>query len=193
MSRTRPLFTLALAGITFLVSFLPDTLVYGNEDALLIESRDLTAQFGAELKAALQDAMATGGPIAAITVCKDMAPQIASMLSRESGANVGRTSLKFRNPGNAPEPWQAAVLKEFEATATGTSATEHFERFGKNGARYLKAIPTGALCLSCHGAVLPADVQETLNREYPHDRARGYNLGDIRGAFSITWPDTRND
>ena len=193
MLRTRPLITLTLTVIVFPVSFFPATLVYGNEDALLIESRDITAQFGAELKAALQDAMASGGPISAISVCRDLAPQIASQLSRESGAKVSRTSLRFRYPANAPEPWQAAILEEFESTATESRTTEHFEHFGKNGARYLQAIPTGALCLSCHGVELPADVQDTLSREYPHDRARGYSVGDIRGAFTITWPDTAND
>ena len=33
---------------------------------------------------------------------------------------------------------------------------------------------------------------ELLDREYPHDRARGYAAGDIRGAFSVVWPAARD-
>jgi hypothetical protein len=52
----------------------------------------------------------------------------------------------------------------------------------------MKAIPTGAVCLACHGQTLAPEIQEALDTDYPHDRARGYELGQIRGAFSITWP-----
>ncbi len=52
----------------------------------------------------------------------------------------------------------------------------------------MKAIPTGPVCLVCHGSELSPDVRAALDEHYPHDRARGYQLDDIRGAFSITWP-----
>jgi hypothetical protein len=54
----------------------------------------------------------------------------------------------------------------------------------------MRAIPTGGLCLVCHGRTIPTDVAEQLGREYPFDAARGYEAGDVRGAFSISWPDT---
>lgn len=134
---------------------------------------------------ALQEAMATGGPVAAIDACKVTAPQIAAGLSTDSGAIVSRTSLKVRNPGNAPAAWQSTVLEEFDG---GNASTEFFERAGDGSARYMKAIPTGALCLNCHGTVLPPDIRAKLDEAYPTDAARGYYLGDIRGAFSVVWP-----
>lgn len=161
-----------------------------EEDPLLVASRDTTAQFASRLQSALQEAMASGGPVAAITVCKDVAPQIASELSRQTGAKVSRTSLKYRNPGSAPESWQMDILGKFEGP---DAPKEHFEKTGNNGARYMKAIPTGAPCLTCHGSELPEAVLKQLDEDYPHDRARGYELGDIRGAFSITWPDLANE
>ena len=60
----------------------------------LADSRDLTRTFGASLKRELKVALERGGPVAAIEVCKDLAPQIASELSRRSGAKVRRTSLR---------------------------------------------------------------------------------------------------
>jgi hypothetical protein len=189
MIRTRSLFLLFLVVVALIALALTPSTAIGDADPLLSKSRDVTARFASELQTAVQDAMATGGPVVAIGVCKDVAPQIASKLSRDTGAKVSRTSLKYRNPGNAPEAWQTAVLRDFDAQAITESPAEVFDRTGKYGAHYMKAIPMGPLCLTCHGSELPADVQERLSQDYPHDQARGYSLGDVRGAFSVTWPD----
>ena len=165
--------------------------VSAADDERLLESRSLAKFFGSRLQADLKAAISTGGPTAAITVCKDAAPQIAAELSRLSGAKVSRTSLRFRNPRNAPEPWQAAILDEFEArskSSESTASLEYFEVAADSSAQYMKAIPTGPVCLVCHGSDLSPDVRAALDEHYPYDRARGYQLGDIRGAFSITWP-----
>jgi hypothetical protein len=156
-----------------------------DEDALLFESRNVVGSFAAELQTALQDAMAAGGPVAAIEVCKDVAPEIAERMSAETGATVGRTSLRLRNPANTPSDWQRDVLEDFVNGAND----EFFERIGNNGARYMKAIKTGALCLNCHGTVLAPDVRRQLDDAYPDDQARGYYLDDIRGAFLVIWPE----
>ena len=170
------------------VSTVPTVTAAGDESALLLKSREITAQFATELQAALKQSMGSGGPIAAIGACKDMAPQIAADLSRENGATVSRTSLKVRNKANTAESWQAQVLHDFDATET---PGEYFEQFGKHGARYMKPIPTGGLCLTCHGSELSPDIRARLDEAYPGDQARGYNIGDIRGAFSVVWPDQK--
>jgi hypothetical protein len=50
----------------------------------------------------------------------------------------------------------------------------------------MSGIKTGAVCLVCHGDNLADAISEKLAADYPHDRARGYAQGDIRGAFSLT-------
>ena len=52
----------------------------------------------------------------------------------------------------------------------------------------MKAIPTGELCLVCHGTQIAPQVLEKLDALYPRDEARGFSAGDIRGAFTITQP-----
>ena len=147
-------------------------------------SRAIVDEFAAKLGEELQKSLAFIGPELTINVCADIAPQLASDLSRRYGARVSRTSLRFRNPANAPEPWQAAVLESFEAG----SEREFFETLPDGSARYLRAIPTTGLCLACHGTNLAAPMRDKIATEYPHDRATGYSTGDIRGAFSIVWP-----
>jgi hypothetical protein len=158
------------------------------------ESREVVKDFMQQLKAALQQAMKEGGPVNAIAVCNEKAPQIAERMSATSGWEVGRTSLKVRNPSNAPDEWERAVLESFETRkAQGEPAAklEHYEIAEQDGQavfRYMKAIPTGQLCVICHGENLSEPVKAKLDALYPQDRARGFQVGDIRGAFSIVQP-----
>ena len=95
---------LGLAVAIFGAAFVPVSgPATADEDELLAESRNVVASFAAEMQTALQEAMAAGGPVAAIAVCKDVAPGIAERMSAETGATVGRTSLQVRNPANGQE------------------------------------------------------------------------------------------
>ena len=52
----------------------------------------------------------------------------------------------------------------------------------------MKAIPTGELCLLCHGETIDPDIAAAIDKAYPEDQARGFSLGDIRGAFTLSKP-----
>jgi hypothetical protein len=108
---------------------------------------------------------------------------------------IGRTSLKLRNPANAPDNWELAVLKQFEARKEQGESADKLEFFavidddqGQKTFRYMKAIPTAALCLNCHGENVPAEVDAKLKELYPNDQARGFQEGDLRGAFTLAQP-----
>ncbi len=160
-------------------------------DPRIAAARAISQKFGTELRAALEKALTDKGPAAAIGVCRDEAPRIAARLSAESGAAVARTSLRVRNPRNAPQPWQRADLEAFEkrlASGSKPDELEHFEARPNGGARYMKAIITQPLCLACHGEAIAPDVARALEADYPRDKATGFKVGDLRGAFSIEWP-----
>jgi uncharacterized protein DUF3365 len=177
--------TCALGLLLLLIAF-P---VKAQDRVTLESSRQLAQRFGLELQSALQQALASGSPEQAIAVCRDEAPQIASKLARQSGAKIGRTSRRYRNPMNAPEQWEEAVLANlFQVTAEETDKRIEFFATEQGVVRYMQAIRMGGVCLTCHGASLTSSVEELLDSEYPRDRARGYGLNELRGAFSITWP-----
>jgi hypothetical protein len=158
------------------------------------QSRQLALQLGSELKGELGRAIAEGGPVAAVAVCHTRAPEIAARLSVQSGAHVGRTALRVRNPANAPDELQRALLEQFGAElASGKfqpplEAAFEINRGGQIERRYMRAIPTEALCLTCHGATLAPELAAAIARDYPGDQATGFELGQLRGAFSVTWP-----
>ena len=159
------------------------------------ESRAVIKQFFGTLKGELVAAIKQGGPPNAITVCSNKAQTIALDLSLEKGWDIGRTSLKLRNPINAPDAWEKRVLMDFESRkAKGESpkGMDHAEIVavgGKKAFRYMMAIPTAAKpCLACHGETVKPAVEAALKKKYPLDKARGYKAGDIRGAFTISFP-----
>lgn len=154
------------------------------------EARALSKAYGQRLRGALVEALKAGGPETAIAVCNTAAPALAAETS-PSGWSVGRTSLKVRNPDNAPDAWERSVLLDFDervAQGADPKTLEHAETTTKDGEtvfRYMKAIPTGAPCLACHGSAVSASVQEKIAELYPDDEATGYAPGDLRGAFSL--------
>lgn len=162
--------------------------------ALSEQSRDLIGQFAGRLQSELRQAMTDGDPVNAIDVCKVRAPAIARELSTD-GWQVRRVSLRPRNPDNAADEFERRTLRDFEDKQTRGWRVERLAyykmRQRRQGERefsefrYLKAIPTQSLCLTCHGDNMPADVTTKLDTLYPDDQARGYQIGDIRGAFSL--------
>ncbi|MGB1109915.1 MAG: Tll0287-like domain-containing protein [Gammaproteobacteria bacterium] len=185
----------ALISATFTVAVIAGTPSHAADtEALAAEARGAMKALGGQLKERLQAAMKEGGPGKAITVCNTLALPIGRKVSLSAGMDVGRTSLKLRNPENAPDDWELAQLQNFEALkAKGepVKKMEHYEIVEANGKklfRYMKPIPTGRVCTTCHGENLNPTIAEKLDELYPEDKARGFNEGDIRGAFTISKP-----
>jgi hypothetical protein len=170
----------------------PETEAQVAIDENLEKCRAATKKLGGALKSALQEAMGEGGPLAAINVCHDEAEAIATQICDEEGLTVGRTSGKFRNPGNVPDEWEKAGLEAFAARIAAGEKAGDLEMWatvtdagGNRTFRYLKSIGTGPLCLKCHGSELAPDLEAKLDELYPDDKARGYSVGDLRGAFTV--------
>lgn len=154
--------------------------------ALSAAARGQIKGFAGQLQATLKQGMESQGPVHAIGLCNTEAPHIAEAAS-QNGWQVGRTSLKVRNPANQPDDWERQVLQQFEqrARAGEDPLTLDASRLDDGEFRYMKAIPAAAVCLACHGSELSAPVAARLAELYPQDQARGYQLGDLRGAFTL--------
>jgi len=163
-----------------------------DDTGLQADSKAAIATFGSTLKAELMAAMQDGGPLNAIDVCATRAPAIAESVSVDSGIQLSRVSLRNRNPGNAPNEWQAAVLHGFEQRLAAGEAVDSLtwqdvaESGDQQEFRFMKAIPTLPLCLQCHGEIIAPPVAEKIAERYPADTATGFREGDIRGAFVAT-------
>lgn len=165
------------------------------DEDLVASARAASIELGGKLKAQLEAALRDGGPQAALGVCKTVAPGIAADLSDAFGGRVGRTALKVRNPENAADAFETAVLERFvNEVSKGADASklEHAEIVvagGQRAFRYMKAIPMAAApCSVCHGTAVAPDLLQSIRDLYPDDQATGFKPGEIRGAFTITKP-----
>ena len=113
----------------------------------LTTSREAIQQLGSSLKSTLKNTLQKSGPIEAISVCNIEAPKITTGISNNTNVQIGRTSLKLRNPQNAPDAWEQKQLEEFQNRFdTGTDITnlEFYEVIKADTGkwfRYMKAIP----------------------------------------------------
>ena len=157
------------------------------EQDLEQQARQKTAEFGRSLKQALVSAIQSEGFPYAVDVCKIKAPDIAQKLSSD-GWQVARTSLKTRNPANRPDPWESEMLSAFDAAfKAGKPADKLTAIFSDTSTfRFMQAIPTGKVCLACHGQQVEPGLLQRIQTNYPDDSATGFTLEDIRGAFTLS-------
>jgi len=163
-----------------------------DKEASIQEAKSIVKSLAGNLQKELQAAMKSGGPLNALEVCNIKAMPLTGRVAQDSGALVSRVSLKNRNPANTPNDWQSDVLKDFDQrVAAGedpqpmASATVTELENGKHQLRFMKAIPTGGVCLACHGQQLAPELQTKLDELYPDDKATGYSAGEVRGAFVV--------
>lgn len=142
--------------------------------------------FASTLQQALKTAIKEGGLNNGIEVCHSKAPEIASTLSVD-GWVIKRTSLKTRNTANKPDQWEQNILNQFETQSSNGEdvTTLVVSSYDNEGFRLMKAIPTGPICMGCHGSSVDPKTLEKINDLYPNDQATGFSIGDLRGAFSV--------
>lgn len=179
--------------VTLLITAITPVICSGfDEAAELDRAQKATAEFAQALKSELMAAMQSGGALEAVEVCNTRAGIISGQVSQKNGMRLSRVSERNRNHNNAPNEWQAAVLMDFEyrkqsgEKADSLSWYESAETDSGPEFRFMKAIPTGALCLQCHGTNIAPQLEQKLADLYPDDKATGYQAGDLRGAFVVT-------
>jgi hypothetical protein len=138
-------------------------------------------QFRGRLFARLNELIVEGGPANAIRVCRVEAPILARELGATHRVELGRTSLKLRNQGNAPRAWMAAHLEATRGQQLGDVKPAVFDLGDRVG--LLRPITVMQACTRCHGTaeVFEPEVTAELARFYPGDQATGFARGDLRG------------
>lgn len=142
-----------------------------------------TNAMASELLGELSAALDTGDPADGIAVCRSKAPQIAENVGTAFGVEIGRTSMKLRNPNNTAPEWALPTITE--GTGNPTFLTGPDGGFGA-----LLPIRLKAECEMCHGdpGAIDESIQQALAEQYPEDQAVGFSEGDLRGWFWVEAP-----
>lgn len=140
----------------------------------------------------MHQALKSGGPKAAIGACTSLAPEIDGKVAVQSGFEIGRTALRIRNSENTADEWERQQLEAFvQKLAAGTDhkSLEVFDiqttSEGQKLFRYMRPIMMGEACLACHGPNVAQDVKAEIARTYHDDKAVGFKVDELRGAFTL--------
>ena len=155
-------------------------------DPLIKEGMALIPPFQQQLMATVRSAIESGGPLQAVQACQQLAPQITAEHS-EAPWRAGRTALKLRNQDNAPDPWERAIIEQFQQRAAADEPLQNMSHAEvvDGEFRLMKAIPTGEPCLACHGGSIKPELTALIDQYYPEDAARDFKPGELRGAFTL--------
>ncbi|WP_428657931.1 Tll0287-like domain-containing protein [Runella sp.] len=136
----------------------------------------------------LMGAIEKGGAAYAVDFCNENAMPLTHSISTKRSVDIQRISVKNRNPDNAASLFDKKILDLFESN----SLKDTLVRVSK-GYVYYKPIKIGMpTCLQCHGKPkqdIEAATLKTIQRKYRFDKATGYAMGDLRGAWKLAFPD----
>ena len=138
----------------------------------------------------LKTAISQQGVEYAIEFCKLQAMPLTDSLSKKFAAQIRRTSIKIRNPANRPNDLESQILDAYQYNVeNGLDLAANLQRIDQDYLLYTHPIVlNNPLCLNCHGK--PGDQitdehAQLLTSLYPDDEAVGYQLGELRGMWSI--------
>lgn len=159
-------------------------LAYGTfAESLPQEAQKQLKGFKTDLKAALVSSIQKGGLESAVHVCKEVAPEIANQYSNEN-ISIGRSARRIRNSNNKAESWMLEAFDSF-AKSKKENVQKNWSQSGEAFVRYAEPIYTDAVCLNCHGSTIAPAVKASIQKQYPNDRATGFELGELRGIFWV--------
>lgn len=153
-------------------------------EPLLLKAAMATEQAQQTLAAHLQEALAEGGATHAVGFCSSRALPLTKSVADSYNMRLKRTSLKVRNPENAPDAAEREQLELWAKDFNGTPPEARLVSLNNGSYRVYRPIMVKPLCVTCHGPNLASDLKDELKRRYPSDQATGYEAGDLRGMWT---------
>jgi hypothetical protein len=153
----------------------------------------IAMEAGKTLKTNLLTAIKTEGVPEAIEFCNANALELVQKLEDSMNVTIFRVSQKWRNPKDEPDSLEALMLEAYQYNIDNNLAVEPgIQEENKEVLLYTSPIKIdNPLCLQCHGKIGDEVLNEThakITSLYPNDNATGYELGQLRGMWSIRIP-----
>jgi hypothetical protein len=102
---------------------------------------------------------------------------------------VTQLAEKYRNPVNTADKEATRLMHVLTADPGMQGIWIRTEMNGQPGMRYVRRIEVKESCMPCHGT--RESRPEFIKEGYPRDRAYNFQVGDLRGVYSVFIPDAR--
>ncbi|SHE88987.1 Protein of unknown function [Fodinibius roseus] len=140
----------------------------------------------------LQQAVKEGGVKNALEFCNVRAMPLTDSLAAHYGIKLRRASHQPRNPVNRADSLEMETIKEYIRKIEQGGELKPVTYARGNTITYHAPIRIpGQLCLNCHGSpgtdIAQSDLK-TIQELYPEDEATGFEMGELRGIWSIQFP-----
>ena len=113
--------------------------------------------------------------------------EVSELFSESTPFKMKQTSIKYRNPNNKPDDWEANQLQRFESNPDLKEIKEVVKMTdGSKVFRCIIPLKIDEGCLKCHGD--PATSPTGDGKDIAGRQMESYKLGDIRGGISVTAP-----
>jgi hypothetical protein len=166
-------------------------LTSSEESKFLEQGKSIASATFTALSGKLTAAIEEKGISGAVEYCNIAAMPLVDSLSKANNATIRRTSLRVRNPENAPNNWERGILADFETKMqNGEEPKPVVKLVDERTVAFAAPIKTLPLCVKCHGEIgtgIVASDYLTIKKLYPEDEAIGFQEGQLRGMWSITF------
>ncbi len=148
------------------------------------KGKNISAAVFSSLFQLLSKSIASYGTDSAVAFCNIKALQVTDSLSQAFQAEIKRTSHKIRNPENKPDSIEMIYIQKY----LGKQPEDPVAVDMGQKVYFFAPIWLAQPCLQCHGnpeVDIKPEVLQKIKEKYPYDQATGFEVGDLRGIWSI--------
>lgn len=121
-------------------------------------------------------------------VCKPVGMQ-AQQMAQANGWQVIQMADKYRHPKHQLDTEGRRAYTMLDTNPALMGVWMRTTMAEQTGTRYFRRITVESACLACHG---PKDKRPAfVTQHYPEDRAYDFQVGDLRGIYSLFIPDAK--
>lgn len=169
--------------------------------AVVQEGKAITQDAFQVLSSKLGQAVQEGGIGYALEFCNVEALPITDSLSANYNVELRRASHRPRNPANRADSLEMETIRDYlsklenQDPGQAEDQKELEPRVYKESEHIIYHAPimiNNGLCLNCHGregAQIQKKNLELIRQLYPDDEATGFEIGELRGIWSVEFPD----
>lgn len=163
-----------------------------DTSSVVSKGKSITEDAFQTLSSNLMGAMQEGGFEYALQFCKVEALPLTDSLSTHYNVQVRRATHRPRNASNSADSLEMETIRNYIAQLnTQEELTPVLYRSDDQIIYHAPIVINNGLCLNCHGDP-GSDIQqerlEMIGELYPDDKATGFDMGELRGIWSVEFP-----